>query len=259
MEAISYHLPVFEGPLDLLLFLIQKNKLNIYDIPITEILRQYMDAIDEMKELDLDIASEFLEMAARLVQIKSAMLLPKYEDEAETLRQELTGQLIEYKLCQEAARRLAKQYIGSELFIREAEEIEPDLTYRRVHEPSVLIDAYLAAAGRGKRRLPPPAQAFHGIVARKVVSVSSKIVYVLRNLRQNKAVKYEDFFAGAETKSDLVATFLALLELMKARRIRVDGENGALQVSMQEGDDGLPFEFHSEYDDEIKTENEDGN
>ena len=82
MEAISYRLPVFEGPLDLLLFLIQKKKLNIYDIPITEILRQYMDAIDEMKELDLDIASEFLEMAARLVQIKSAMLLPKYEDEA---------------------------------------------------------------------------------------------------------------------------------------------------------------------------------
>lgn len=258
MEAISYRLPVFEGPLDLLLFLIQKNKLNIYDIPITEILRQYLDAIEQMKELDLDVASEFLEMAARLVQIKSAMLLPKYEDEAETLRQELTGQLIEYKLCQEAACRLAKQYIGSELFIRDAEEVEPDMTYRRVHQPDVLVDAYLSAAGRGKRRLPPPAQAFHGIVARKIVSVSSKIVYVLRSLRQSKAVKYEAFFEGAESKSDLVATFLALLELMKAHRIRVDGEGKSLEVSMQDTDDGMPFEIHSEYDDEVKTENTDG-
>ncbi len=250
MEAISYRLPVFEGPLDLLLFLIQKNKLNIYDIPIAEILRQYLDAIEEMKELDLDIAAEFLEMAARLVQIKSAMLLPKYEDEAEVLRQELTGQLVEYKLCQEAARRMAKQYIGGDLFIREAEEVEPDMTYKRVHQPEVLVEAYLAAAGRGKRRLPPPAQAFHGIVARKIVSVSSKIVYVLRNLRQKKELKYDSLFDGAETKSDLVATFLALLELMKARRIRVDGEGKDQTVTMQAVDDTAPLEFRSEYDDE---------
>ena len=133
------------------------------------------------------------------------------------------------------------------------------MTYRRVHQPDVLTDAYLSAAGRGKRRLPPPAQAFHGIVARKVVSVSSKIVYVLRNLRQKESVRYDSLFENAETKSDLVATFLALLELMKARRIRVDGEGADLTVSMQGNDDGLPIEIHSEYDDEIKTENNDGN
>lgn len=258
MEKISYHLQVFEGPLDLLLFLIQKNKLNIYDIPITEILRQYLDAIEQMKELDLDIASEFLEMAARLVQIKSAMLLPKYEDEAEILRQELSGQLIEYKLCQEAARRMARQYIGGDLFIREPTEVEPDLTYKRVHQPDVLVDAYLSAVGRGKRRLPPPPQTFHGIVARKIVSVSSKIVYVLRSLRQSKSVKYDAFFEGAETKSDLVATFLALLELMKARRIWVSGEGKSLEVTMQDNGDEAQTAIHSEYDEEIKTENENG-
>lgn len=256
MEAISYRLPVFEGPLDLLLFLIQKNKLNIYDIPIAEILRQYLDAIEEMKELDLDIASEFLEMAARLVQIKSAMLLPKYEDEAEVLRQELTGQLVEYKLCQEAARRMAKQYIGGDLFVREPEEVEPDMTYKRIHQPEVLVEAYLAAAGRGKRRLPPPPQAFHGIVARKIVSVSSKIVYVLRNLRHKKEMKYDSLFDGAETKSDLVATFLALLELMKARRIRVDGEGKDQTVTIQAADDAMPLEFHSEYDDQTTESTE---
>lgn len=259
MEAISYRLPVFEGPLDLLLFLIQKNKLNIYDIPIAEILRQYLDAIEQMKELDLDVASEFLEMAARLVQMKSAMLLPKYEDEVAAMRQELTGQLVEYKLCQEAARRLAQQYVGSELFIRDAEDIEPDMTYRRVHQPDELIDAYLSAAGRGKRRLPPPAQAFSGIVSRKIVSVSSKIVYVLRSLRHTKAVRYDALFETAETKSDLVATFLALLELMKARRIRVSGEGAKQEVAMQEGSDDTVTAFRSEYDTNEATEDTDGN
>ena len=89
----------------------QKNKLNIYDIPIAEVLQQYMETIDRMKDADLDVASEFLDMAARLVQIKSSMLLPKHE-EAEALRQELTGDLIEYQLCQEAARRLAARNVG---------------------------------------------------------------------------------------------------------------------------------------------------
>lgn len=98
MDVISYKLPVFEGPLDLLLFLVQKNKLNIYDIPIAEVLEQYMDAIRRMQEVDLDVATEFLDMAARLVQIKSSMLLPRHE-EAEALKRELTGELIEYKLC----------------------------------------------------------------------------------------------------------------------------------------------------------------
>ena len=145
MEAISYKLPVFEGPLDLLLYLVQKNKLNILDIPIHEVLDQYMDAIRQMQDADLDVATEFLEMAARLVQIKSSMLLPRHE-EAEALRQELVGELIEYQLCQEAARRLALLHIGGDLFIREPEEIAPDLTYRRRHPPEVLADAYLAAA-----------------------------------------------------------------------------------------------------------------
>ena len=100
METISYRLPVFEGPLDLLLYLVQKNKLNIYDIPIAEVLQQYMETIDRMKEADLDVATEFLDMAARLVQIKSSMLLPKHE-EAEALRQDwiLAGATLKMHRC----------------------------------------------------------------------------------------------------------------------------------------------------------------
>ncbi len=242
MEAISYKLPVFEGPLDLLLYLVQKNKLNIYDIPIAALLQQYMETIQQMRETDLDIATEFLDMAARLVQIKSFMLLPRHE-EAETLRQELTGELIEYQLCQEAARRLAGRNVGADLFIRQPQDIEPDKTYRRQHAATELLDAYLAAAGRGKRRLPPPRQAFSGIVSRQIVSVSSKIVYVLRRLHEREKVAYGALFESAQNKSELVATFLALLELIKAKRIYVDGEGQEQTVRMlaYSGDDVLEF------------------
>lgn len=245
METISYKLPDFEGPLDLLLFLVQKNKLNIYDIPIAEVLEQYLAAIKEMKEYNMDVASEFLEMAARLVHIKSVMLLPRYEEESEELRRELTGQLIEYQLCQQMARRLATDYIGGDLFVREPTEVEPDLTYRRTHQPSEMLDAFLAAAGRGKRRMPPPAQAFSGIVARKIVSVSSRIAYVLRRLYTRKSVKYHSLFDKAESKSEMVATFLALLELIKSKRISVDGEGNEQQVQMrppEEWDNTVPEE-----------------
>lgn len=174
-------------------------------------------------------------MAARLVQIKSAMLLPRHEEESEQLKKELSGELIEYQLCRETAQRLSERYLGGLVFVREPMEIEPDRHYRRRHAALELTDAYLAAAGRGKRRLPPPVQAFQGIVARTVVSVSSRIVRVLRRLRGQSRVTYNDFFAEAKSRSELVATFLALLELVKAKRIAVDGEGEAQTVTALSG------------------------
>ena len=234
METISYKVPGFEGPLDLLLHLVQKHKLNITDIPIAALLDQYMRTIDEWKSINLDVAAEFLEMAARLVHIKTAMLLPRHE-EADEMRRELSGELMEYRICQEAARRLASHNIGGNLFIRSPAEIEPDMTYRRVHPKETILEAYLAAAGRGKRRLPPPAKAFSGIVSRKIVSVSSKIIFVLRRLYKHKNIRYFSLFEQADSRSELVATFLALLELIKASRIRVDGEGDHQFVSMKTG------------------------
>lgn len=249
MESISYKLPDFEGPLDLLLFLVQKNKLNIYDIPISQVLEQYLAAIQQMKDYNMDVASEFLEMAARLVHIKSVMLLPRYEEETEELKRELTGQLIEYQLCQQMARRLATDYIGGDLFVRQPQEVEPDLIYHRAHKPEEMLDAYLAAAGRGKRRLPPPVQAFKGIVARKIVSVSSRITYVLRRLYSRQKVGYRSLFEKAESKSEMVATFLALLELIKSKRIRVDGDGNDQQIQMrpqEEWDDTISAQLDEE-------------
>lgn len=237
MNAISYKVGVFEGPLDLLLQLVQKNKLNIYDIPIAEVLEQYMDAIREMQEADLEVASEFLEMAARLVQIKSFMLLPKH-DEGEQMKAELTGELIEYQLCQEAARRLAMQAVGGDIFVRDPDEPEPDPLYRRTHEAAELLHAYFSAAGRGQRRQPPPVQAFSGVIARKIVPVSSRIIYVLRRLQERATVSYRSLYDGAKSRSELVATFLAVLELIKANRIYVDGEGESQTVRAGAVSDG---------------------
>lgn len=233
MEKISYKLDVFEGPLDLLLHLIEKNKLNIYDIQISELLEQYMEQIKLMQQQDLEVAGEFLSMASRLVQIKSAMLLPKYE-EAEEMRKELSGQLIEYQKCKRVAAMLS-QRISFDSFCREPMKIKADMKYRRTHEPSCLIPAYLAAVGRGKAKIPPPKEAFSGIVTRRIVSVSSKIIGVMRKLWGGKTVPYSKMFDDASDKSELVATFLAILELIKGKRVRIDGEGKDQELKLISG------------------------
>ncbi len=222
MEKISYKLDVFEGPLDLLLHLIEKHKLNIYDIKIAELLDQYTEHINIMREQNLDIAGEFLDMASRLVQIKSAALLPKYE-EAEELKKELTGQLIEYRQCKLTAKILTEK-ISFDSFCREPVKIKTASKYKRRHEPVALVAAYLAAVGRGKQKIPPSEDSFSGIVKRRIVSVSSKIISVMKKLWGGKSVRYKNIFDGASDKSELVATFLAVLELVKNKRIYIYGE-----------------------------------
>ncbi len=234
-EKISYKLDVFEGPLDLLLHLIEKNKLNIYDICIADLLEQYMEQINFMQEQDLDVAGEFLAMASHLVQIKSAMLLPKYE-EAEEMRKELSGQLIEYRKCKRMAAILAAN-ISFDSYCREPAKIKADMTYQRSHEPTYLVGAYLAAVGRGKAKIPPPKEAFSGIVARRMVSVSSKIYGVIRQLRDGRSRSYRSMFDTVTDKSELVATFLAILELIKGKRVRIEGDGEDCVLRLIRGDE----------------------
>ena len=127
MEKINFKLEVFEGPLDLLLFLISKHKLNIVDIEITQLLEQYLAYIEEMKEADLEVASEFLEMAARLVYIKTVSLLPRHE-EAEELKRELTGELLELSAIKYVAQKLGAMNKGYQIFVREPLPLEVDNT-----------------------------------------------------------------------------------------------------------------------------------
>lgn len=231
MEKISYKLSVFEGPMDLLLHLINKHKLNIYDIPILELVEQYVAYVREMENENMEIASEFLEMAARLVYIKTVSLLPVH-DEADELKKELTGELLEYRDCQIMAGKLSRMTQGFDTFAREPDEIEIDYTYTRLHEPSELLKAYISAIGKGRRRLPPSADVFKGIVTHKIVSVGSKIVFVLRKLIKNNCGTFRSFFTASESKSEMVATFLAMLELVKAKRISVTGDIENPQVRL---------------------------
>lgn len=223
MEKPQFKTGEFEGPLDLLLYLIQKHKLDICDIEISALLEQYLAYIDAMGQDDLEIASEFLEMAARLVYIKTAMLLPRHEEEGVKLKAELQGQLLEYQVCQRVAAQLgalSRLYLN---FARQPMKLPADHSYRLTHSPQILYDAYRDAAGRGARRLPPPVRAFSGIVARRVVSVGSRILHILRGLYRTGSAPYESLFLTSTDRSELVATFLAVLELVKARRITVDG------------------------------------
>ena len=233
MEKISYQLGVFEGPLDLLLTLLSKNKVSIYDVSISLLLEQYMEHIRAMQELDMDVASEFLDMAARLVYLKTVSLLPKHEEEKE-LRQQLAGELMEYQLCRQMAGELSKQFTFDRM-TRKPLEIPMDHTYRRHHKPEEIRQAYLSAAGRGKRFQPPPAESFDGIVSRPIVSVTSQIVFVLRRLWKKGEISYSRLFGEKHQRSERVAAFLAVLELIKGKRIRVEGEGQDAVITLQEG------------------------
>ncbi len=235
MEKLSFKLPVFEGPLDLLLHLISKHKLNIYDIPITELVEQYLLYIEQVREQDMDLASEFLEMAARLVYLKTVSLLPVHE-EAEELKRELTGELLEYRDCKIMAGKLAQQAKGGDYLLRKPMELPKDLSYKRQHQPEELLNAYISALGKGRRRLPPPVTAFSGIVTHKIVSVGSKIIFVLRRLWKRGQVPFQDLFQSAPTRSDMVATFLAVLELVKGKRVTVDETDGEPSIILHKGE-----------------------
>lgn len=229
-EKLQYKLEVFEGPLDLLLTLISKNKLNIYDIPIAQLLDQYMEQIDLMREADMDVASEFLEMAARLVQIKTASLLPRQADD-EDPRMELTGQLLEYQQCKEAAAALARS-LSLDQLVREQEKLTVDYEYKRIHEPREILQALLSAWGKGKSLLPPKPESFSVLVSRKIVSVASQVVFVLRKLWKRKTIAFQALFSDKKDRSERVAAFLAVLELVKNKRIRVDGDGENAKIRL---------------------------
>ena len=224
MEQIIFKLEVFEGPLDLLLHLISKHKLDIADIEISSLLEQYLAYIEQMKLADLEVASEFLEMAARLVYIKTVSLLPKHE-EAEELRRELSGELLELSAIKYVAEKLAGMNRNYQVFVREPLPIPVDNTYRREHSPDELFTAYLTVAGRKQSRLPPPVSEFTPLVQKRVVSVTSRIFYLLRHLYKEGKAELSDCYKAAGDRSELVATFLAVLELVKSKRLTLNEDN----------------------------------
>ena len=232
MEKINYKLEVFEGPMDLLLSLITKHKLDIMDIPIVTLVDQYTEYVRMMQESDMEVASEFLEMAARLVYIKTVSLLPKHE-EADELKAELTGELLEYRDCQIMAGKLKDEANGFDFLSRKPDVIDRDNTYKLLHEPDELFSAYIAALGKGKRKLPPPVTSFTEIVSKKIVSVSSKIIFILRRALRGGDMNFKSLIEASESRSDMVATFLAVLELVKAKRMTAEGNGDEMKLVLK--------------------------
>ena len=231
MAAINYKIEVFEGPMDLLLHLIAKHKLNIYDIPIVELVEQYTSYIREMQELNLDVASEFLEMAARLVHIKTVSLLPVYE-EGETLRRELSGELIEYAECKQVAKALAGQTDGFNCIARPQQPFEAEQSYKRIHDSIELLNAYMRVVGKRLRKMPPPLDAFRTIVTKKIVSVSEKIKSVVDILSTGGKQKFKDMIKTSQSRSEMVATFLAVLDLAKTKHIHIHGDGEDITIEL---------------------------
>ena len=225
MDKILYKLDAFEGPLDLLLHLITKNKVNIYDIPIAEITDQYLEAIAGIEESQLENTSAFLVMAAQLLYIKSKMLLPKQaEEEEEDPREDLAQRLLEYQKYKEASQALRKQEFWSRYMVfRPAEKIDfPVPPYNRTHQVDELVEAFNAILARKIRREKPPKKAFYGIVGREKVSVEEMVEKVCEILARQKKTAFQSLFRKEDSKPEMIATFLAVLEMIKLSKISAD-------------------------------------
>lgn len=243
LDTYKVNLPAFEGPLDLLLYLIRKNDLNIYEIPIAFITEEYLRCLDQMQELNIDLAGEFLVMAAELARIKSRLLLPieggDEEEEGQDPAAELARRLLEYQRYKDAAQMLFKRpMIGREVF-----KHPPEKTIDEMTEVPVESDVYrlIQAFSDTLKRLPK--KNFHDVMVDRI-SVSQRIYQVMELLDKNEALGMEDLLPENLTKFDVVITFLALLEMAKLKMIQVYQEGAFHRLLIRRkvaiaGDDDL--------------------
>ena len=234
-------LTVFEGPLELLLHLLKKNKVSIYEIPIVSITQQYFEYMETCKELDIEYSSEFIVMAAELLYIKSKMLLPKREDtEEEDPRADLAKRLAEYQKMKIVSEILKnKEFSDYYSFYKQPEpmpKLPPDYSDQKF-DVDKLWNAFLAVLDKKERKEPPPKSAFGGIVGREPVSVKSRADYIKSRLTRKKKVSFVSLFEDIHSRPSIIATFLALLEMIKLEIIQTiqDGEDLYIE-KFKEGD-----------------------
>ena len=238
----------FEGPLDVIFLLLSKNKIEIQDVSITAILEQYLAYLEEMKRLDMEIASEFLTMASHLMLIKTKMLLSAAEQaEAENELDILRQSLIERrrKDAMEQIRVAVgvlepRNEIGICQFTKEPEPLPKERGYRYKHTTMDLLRALDTIAERSQKQLPPPTMNFKGIVAKEPYPVTKKSGEVLRQLILRGVERLKNLFRGNRSRSEIVATFLAILELCKTNFVSleddVNGENPNVCLLHTEGE-----------------------
>ncbi len=222
MNEPTYRLDGFEGPLDVLLTLIERHKIDIYNIEISLLLEQYLKWMEDIREKNLEITADFLDMASRLVYIKSCSLLPKTEEDEEDPKWLLEQMLIEYAKYKRVALQMRPKYQGDKIFFREtAPKDLPKPDYEGGKESSLLQATYLRLMKRHRDRIHPPKESFDKIVKTQFIAVGTKIVSVMRVLVKKTKAPFKTLFRDAKSKSEIVATFLALLELMRSGRVDV--------------------------------------
>ena len=236
MDQLSFRIENFEGPLDLLLKLISRNRMTLLELKLSMIIDQYLDFIGTIGPSELDPASEFIEMASRLVYMKSAALLPRQE-EARELERELVGQLIEYQLAKQAAAKLRFMQEGIVYFVRDPIEMEYREEYKIRHNKEELKNALKTLMTRTIIITEEGRQTFEEIVVAPVVSVTSRMMQILRGLRKGIVKNVVQLFSGIRSRSESVATFLGLLELISNKRVTVsgDGDIEAVSASLRRG------------------------
>lgn len=230
VKSRAEELEDFDGPLDVILLLLSKNKIAIQDISIFSILSQYLEYLEEMKRMDMEIASEFIAMASYLMYIKSKMLLSETERQEALSEMELLIQSLEERQRKEAYAKLrtgvtfleGRNEIGINMFIKPPEPYEVDRTYQYRHDPSDLVAAFRAIADRSERQMPPPIANFEGIVGAEPYPVTTKAAEVLRKLLMRGFDKFSHLFEGCRSRSEAVATFLAVLELCKLKSVSAE-------------------------------------
>ena len=222
MDSYEIHLENFDGPLDLLLHLIKKNEMDVYDIPMADITKQYLGILDTMKTLNLDVAGEFLLMAATLLHIKSKMLLPKIvedelEEEEEDPRAELVRRLLEYQKYKEVSLTLeSKPQLGRDLFARVSAEPE---VMENAEAGFVAVGLFDLVEALKEVMKESPELAVHEVNLEKL-SVTDRINTILSQLQGQESIAFTDLFSGGLKRTEVIVTFLALLELVKLRLVR---------------------------------------
>ncbi len=254
LDAIRIKLQSFEGPLDLLVHLIRKNKVDVYDIPIALITRQYLDYLDLMQELNLDVASEFLVMAATLIHIKSRLLLPRPETaageitEEEDPRDALVRRLLEHERFKAAAELLHERET-----LRSAQWTRPDAHVEAIagdeYEPEFEVDLFSLLAAfktvleRARERPPVP-------LPPEQISIEARIEQLLERLSETDACGFEDLFQDVATRPDMIVTFLALLEMIRLKLVRVfqSAQMGAIRIYKRARPQDAPHPIHDPED-----------
>lgn len=246
--AIPVKLEVFEGPLDLLLHLIDKNKIDIYDIPITLITEQYLDYIRQMETEDMNVMSEFLVMAATLLDIKCRMLLPvevNEEGEAEDPRAELVQKLLEYKIYKYMSYELKDLHMSAEkAFYREPclpkeiEEYKPPVDYEELVGDATLVklnEMFRFMLKRQEDKIDPVRSSF-GKIEKEEVDLDRKQTYLQNYLLKHRYCSFRELLEKQNSKMEVIVTFLIVLEMMKIGKITIEQEDlfGEIRIVVKE-------------------------